>query len=359
MTQENPTAGNSGASIEDRLVAYLSEPEEQQPKEHAETAEPVKVAEAHVPETKTQSEEPKEGDHSEDDGPQVSTADLAKMFGVDESVLDVDEDGTLRIKGKIDGKESPAKLSDLLKDYQIRGHAENKARDAAEVERRANARMQEVENHAQARLQNVEALTSLAKQDLMQEFQSIPWAQLEQQNAGQAALLKQKFQERANRLNGVEQYVGQQKQAHMMNLDNQRKQVVMQESEKLAEAIPEWKDAEVRQKETQEIWKLAAAKGVPPEILTILSDGLTTPYGVVPPSAGLIAIIRAGLMQQKQQESKPLIENKVRSAPRIVKPGQGALSTKETRTRDLKQSVQKSGGKHGSLEAYLIATGKV
>jgi hypothetical protein len=358
LTQENPTAGNSGASIEDRLVAYLSdEPREQQPKEQP--AEPVKAETAEVPETQTQSEQPKEGDQSEDDGPQVSTADLAKMFGVDESVLDVDADGTLSIKGKIDGKETPAKLADLLKDYQIRGHAENKAREAAEVERRAQARMQEVEQHAQARLQNVEALTSLAKQDLMQEFQSINWQALEQQDAGQAALLKQKFQERANRLNGVEQYVGQQKQAHMANMDNHRKQVVMQEAGKLAEVIPEWKDAEVRQKETQEIWKLAAAKGVPPEILSILSDGLTTPFGVVPPSAGLIAIIRAGLMQQKLQESKPQIENKVRQAPKIVKPGQAPQSTKETRARDLKQSVQKSGGKHGSLEAYLIATGKV
>jgi hypothetical protein len=144
-----------------------------------------------------------------------------------------------------------------------------------------------------------------------------------------------------------------------MNMDNHRKQVVQQEHEKLAQVIPEWKDAEVRSKETQEIWKLAQAKGVPPEILSILSDGLTTPVGVIPPSAGLIAILRAGLLQQKQQEAKPLIENKVRQAPKLVKPGQATQNGKETRLADLKQSVRKSGGKNGSLEEYLIRAGKV
>jgi hypothetical protein len=356
LDQENPTTGDSGASIEDRLVAYLSAGEEPEKTQEAKPSQEAKTSE---PAEQTQSEEPKEGVQEEESQPQVSTTDLAKLLGIDESMLDVDDDGSLKIKAKIDGQETPAKLADLLKDYQIRGHAENESRKAAEARKAADARMQEVEQQAQARLQNVEALTGLAKQDLMQEFQSINWNQLEAQDPGQAALLKQKFQERANRLDGVQNYVQQQKQAHLMNMDNHRKQVVQQEHEKLAQVIPEWKDAEVRSKETQEIWKLAQAKGVPPEILSILSDGLTTPVGVIPPSAGLIAILRAGLLQQKQQEAKPLIENKVRQAPKLVKPGQATQNGKETRLADLKQSVRKSGGKNGSLEEYLIRAGKV
>jgi hypothetical protein len=43
------------------------------------------------------------------------------------------------------------------------------------------------------------------------------------------------------------------------------------------------------------------------------------------------------MLYERQQAQKPMVENKVRLAPKIVKPGAVALDTKETRLSDLKQ----------------------
>jgi hypothetical protein len=358
LDQENATS-TGGASIEDRLVSYLSAGEKpQEPKEPPQGD--VKAEADTTPDTAEQGQrDTDDGGNEPSDEPQVTTSDLAKILGIDESALDVDDDGAIKLKTKIDGAEGTAKLADLLKSYQLEGHVNKRSMEIAEREKALQTRAQEVEQQAQQRLQNVESLNNVAKQELLQEYQSINWQALEQQDAGQAALLKQKFQERMNRLQGVEQYIGQERQKHFAKLDGDRQRMVSEESQKLVDAIPEWKDAQVRDKEINEIVRLAESKGVPSHLLSILSQGLVTPQGVIPPSAGLIAIIRDGLKQRELQQSKPAIENKVRLAPKIVKPGQAKTDTKAEQLRSLKQNVIKSGGKNGSIEEFLIRTGKV
>ena len=68
--------------------------------------------------------------------------------------------------------------------------------------------------------------------------------------------------------------------------------------------------------------------------------------------------MRKAMLYDKLQAKKPAIEQKVREAPKIVKPGGANISSQEQTLRNLKTQVRASGGKRGIAE-YLLATGKV
>jgi hypothetical protein len=64
------------------------------------------------------------------------------------------------------------------------------------------------------------------------------------------------------------------------------------------------------------------------------------------------------MLFDKLQTSKTVIENKVRTAPKLVKPGQAEQTTQAQTAKNLRQNVIKSGGKQDSIAQYLLATGK-
>lgn len=344
MEEQNPTPGNEGASTLDRLERYL--------------------AASDTPDTPKQDDQPQGQDKpadgaasddvdSENDGndkatePQLSTSDLAKYLGIDEAALDLDEDGTVKLKTKVDGVEGAAKLQDLLKSYQLQEHVDKKSREASEREKALTVRQQEVEQHVAKRLEYAENLVNVAAQDMMREFQSINWPELEQINPGHAALLRQKFNDRQAQLRQVHEQVEQNKQQMQYKAVESHRENIAKEAQKLTQMIPEWSDPAVVQKESQEIRQWALKNGFEQQELDTLIG------------ARHVAVLRAAMLNDKLRQSKPVIENRVRTAPKLVKPGQAPTDTAEAQVRSLKQSVVKSGGKNGSLEAFLLKTGRV
>ncbi len=340
-TEEKPTPGNEGASIEDRLEAYLSaqEPAAQEDKQPVAEAKPADSAEQ-------KSEEPDDGAPDEADQPQLSLTDLAKILGADESTLDVDEDGSPKFKLKIDGKEVAPKLADLIRSYQTQGHVDNKSREIAEQEKAIKARQAEVEQQVAQRLQFVENLTNVASQQLMAEFQSVDWKTLEQQDHGTAALYRQKFQDRQSQLMGVYQNIQREKAEGEQKSQREKHEALAREAERLPQLIPEWKDAAVASKERAEIRDWALKNGYEPAEVDSISK------------ANQVAALRKAMLADRLSATKPALEAKVRAAPKLVKPGQAApQNSNATRLQDLKANVTKTGGKNGTLEAYLLARG--
>lgn len=328
MTEEKPTPSNGGASIEDRLAQYLTA--QDAPATEKQEPPPADNAEK-------QSVKP-EGDGEEQDaGPQITTSDLAKLLGIDETALDLDEDGTVKLKTKVDGKEGAAKLAEVLKSYQLQEHVDRKSRDAAEKEKALQARQQEAEQQYAQRLQYAENLAKVSYQQLMAEFQSVDWKTLEQSDPGAAALYRQKFQERQASLAGVFQTIQSERTQDQQKAESR-------ERAKLPELIPEWKDGAVAERERQEILSWLPKSGLDPTELDMNK-------------ASTIALVRKVMLADKLASQKPAIEAKVRQAPKLVKPGQPQGNTEATRLQDLKANVTKTGGKKGSLEAYLIAAG--
>lgn len=353
MTEEKPTPGNEGASIEDRLVSFLSaekQPDPQPKAEEASKAAPEPETQAETPEPdKPDSDAPDEGSQ-----PQLTTSDLAKVLGIDEEALIVNDDGSISVKSKIDGKEVAPKFADLIKSYQVQGHADNKSREVAERERALQARQQEVEQEFQQRLRHAEQLANIAAADLMREYQSIDWNALEAHpDRGAVADLKLKFQERGVKIRNVLQSITQQNQQDEAQKKHRAEQKAAKETERVAQLIPEWTKPDTYYKESAEILELAQKRGVTGEALEAITKGEFF-------DAGLLSLVRDALLYSKLQTSKVAVENKVRTAPKIVKPGQSAqVDAKTENLRNLKAQVSKTGGKNGTLEAFLIASGKV
>lgn len=348
MDQENPTTGDSGASITDRLERFLAAddaPDQPNQAPATQEAQPDETA-------ATEPVKPVEGVAEEVEQPQISTSVLAKFLGIEESMLDVGEDGSPIFKTKIDGQEVPAKFADFLKDYQIRGHAENKAREAAEAHKALEAKTREAEQHLAQRFQQAEELLKLAANDLLSEYQGIDWKALEQHpDQGAVAALKIKYRERgemiASRLQGVNQQKAQFQEKSKAEAEAARQEIIKRESVELQRRIPEWKDPVVRSREDAEMAQWARNKGFTDEEM----GGFLLAHH--------IEVMRDAWQWNKQQQSKPAIENKVRTAPKLAKPGQAAPTGKAQQLQGLKSEVRKSGGKNGSLEAYLLASGKV
>jgi hypothetical protein len=160
-------------------------------------------------------------------------------------------------------------------------------------------------------------------------------------------LMLQEFQGRQAELRGVFQNIEQNKANLQQKSAQQHRDMLQKEAERLPQVIPEWKDQATASKEQREIREWAMKQGFQAQELDSVA------------MASHVAVMRKAMLFDKLQSAKPAIENKVRLAPKLVKPGQPAQNSKETELRNLKQAVRKSGGKHGSVAAYLLATGKV
>lgn len=335
--EQNPTPDTGGASTLDpldrleKLLSAESGSDNDQPETEDQSADDVTP----------------DGDGQQAEEPQITTSDLAKFLGLEDGVLDLDEDGTVKLKTKVDGVEGTAKLQDLIKSYQLQEHVDKRAREAAEREKALQTRQQEVEQQFTQRIQYAEKLADIATNQLLQDFQSIDWRALEMQDAGQAALLKQKFQERQAQLQGVYYNIEQDKVKQQQTAAQERQKLLQAESAKLPQVVPEWKDEGKRAQEMREIRDWAVKQGFDAQEVDSI------------PYANYFGVMRKAMLYDKLQQSKPAIENKVRKAPVIVKPGQPQQDSQVKALQNLKLAVKKSGGKGGTIEELLIRSGKV
>lgn len=331
--EQNPTPGNEGASTLDpleRIERMLSA--EDGPGENDQETDPASDVDPGA-----------DGQQSQE--PQLSTSDLAKLLKLDDGALDLDEEGNAVFKTKVDGVEGAAKLQDLIKSYQLQEHVDRKSREASEREKAIQAKQQEVEQLVAQRVQYAEGLANVAAKQLLSEYQSIDWKALEQQDPGTAALWRQKFQEKQAELRGVFHNIQQEKANSTQKAEAEKLDALRREAERLPMLIPEWKDATVAQKEQREIRDWALKAGYEPAEI----DGITRAHHV--------AVLRKAMLADRISEKKVETENRVRKAPVLVKPGQPQQNSEAMKMQNLRQSVKKSGGKNGSLEALLIAKG--
>lgn len=349
MTTENPT-GDAGASTLGRIEQYLaaSEGETTQPQQ-AQPEPPKEDIDPPAEETpEAVAEEPAGDDSESSEEPQISLSDVAKYLGVDESALDVSEDGAILVKTKIDGKEGAAKFDELLKSYQVQGHADAKAREAAEQAKALQERVSQFEEYAKTEAQKFAQLANVAQQELMRDAAAINWDEMARNDPAGYVQKQHEFQQRQARVQQMIQQA-QQTQTHWQQVTQQRQDAALKaEYARMVQLIPEWGDDKARAAGTAEMGEWLTKQGVNPQWMGNLTD------------AAVVKLLRSAMLAEKSSDQKSLAEKKVRTAPKLVKPGQSQDPKQRAQSaiRDLKQTIQKSGGRTGIAE-YLMATGKV
>jgi hypothetical protein len=368
MSDTQPTSSDGDASNSDpidRIDAWLAAQDgdsteqttDDDPQGDDEGGEPKNAA--------TPPDNPAKDAPAKDAEPQITTAQLAAFLGVDEADIDVDADGTPVFRNKIDGKESTAKFADIRKSYQQQGHAENQMREAAAIKAEAQRKVQEADQAIAARhqqfqqsLQDVHNLTAVAQAELQREFNAVPWDQLRQADPAEFAARRQEFNDRNARIQAVFQNLNQRHQQaqQAQQWQWQQQQQAQSEAEQAAlaseagrvtELIPEWKNDATAQKEVKEIREWALKEGYSADEL----NGMR--------KAHQVKAIRMAWQQATLREARPAVENKVRAAPKLVKPGQAPQTDGNTAMlKDLKQRSRATGGDGTkAAAAWLIAKG--
>lgn len=347
-------ATQQGASVHERLEALLAADEApvseatDEPNEALEADETAVESEEEAAEQDDAAEtEEASEDAQEGDEPHIELSHLAEYLGIDEDRLAVDDDGKVYVKTKVDGEEGRAKLNDLIKSYQLEGHLNKRNMEVAEQQKALQAKQAELEQQAQARLQQLEDLTKLAYQELQQEYQAVNWAELERDDPAMYATMQLKFQQRQNRLQQAHQQMQQERAQLQQTQQEAYQRHLREESQRLLQAIPEWADEAVAKKERGEIRSFALEAGFKAEEVDNIADHR------------VVKLLRDAMRYRQLQQSKPEVTKKVKTAPKLVRPGQ-ASSPQERQAQGmskLKSTIRKSGGKEG-IAAYLLATGK-
>lgn len=335
---QQPTPDQGDASPIDRIQALLDGDTPQD--------------ESEVPEQEPQGDEPEEqpqdgAEEQESEQPEYQLSDVAKLLGADESTLDVDEDGSVLVKTKIDGEEGKVKFADLLKSYQLQGHVDKQVREAAEIRKQAIEQAQAVQQQIQVQQAIVGKLAEIkAVEAEYQQYQNINLDLLIEQDSVQALKVQQRMrtlQERHAALNSEANQAAnfvQQQQAQVSHA------ALQQEAQALMTALPEWKDSSKAEAEKKAIKADLKARGYTDRDIEALSDHKA------------VLLARDAMLYRQMKAGAPAIEKQVRAAPRIAKPGTPAQRSPRTEVQKIKQQVRNGGGK-AAFENYLLATGKI
>ena len=341
METESSTS-DGGESTLDRLEAMLSADDAPQ----KEPSEPLTEAQADEPDA---TDEPETVDADDKDGEtpnEYQLADVAKLLGADESSLDVDADGSITVKTKIDGAEGKVKFSDLIKSYQLQGHVDKQVREAAEVRKQAQEYVQQVQQQTQAQQAVIGKIAEAkAIETQLAQYQGINWNALEDSDPVQAMKLqrqlgelKQAYQAKVTDINQTQSYIQQQQsQQTAASLETER--------QALMNACPEWNSEAVATKEKQAIAADLKARGYSERDIQGLSDHKA------------VLLARDAMLYRQQKAANQTAEKQVRQAPKIIKPGTSAPRNTNA-IQKIHQEVRRSGSRQSTID-YLLATGKV
>lgn len=351
MSVDNPTA-DGGASVTERIEKILAGSE---PKQEQRDIPQAAQGQESAPETPEVESEAPEGDEPEQsDETQLSLSDVAKILGVEESALDVDEDGTVKVKTKIDGKEGAAKFQELLKSYQLQGHVDARAREAAEMHRQAQERVQQFEAFAQSKAQEFATIYGAAEKLFVEEFGGINWDDLAKNDPIGYVEKQHAYNAKMQKLSQIGQAANQERQNFIQQQEYRKQQKLASEMERLSTLVPEWKDEAVANTETKQLVSWLQSIGAHQETIAAIHASEFA-------DAALIKALRIGMLADANKSKAAVLQKMVKAAPKLVRPGQSlnAAERNAETVKGLRQNLRKSGGSRDSFADLLMATGKV
>ncbi len=234
-----------------------------------------------------------------DESQDLTTDDLAGYLGIESDKLTVNDDGEVMIRTKVDGKEGSAKLDDLVKSYQLEGHLNGKSMEVSEQKKALDARQAELEGNYKGKLEQAENLVKLAYSELTKEYEGVNWDELEIDDPTEYTIKALKFQKRTQALEKAYNELTTSKPT----VDKGK------EIEALLGKIPEWSDESKADNEYRKVTDYASTQGYTPKEVSNFSDHR------------LIVLARKAMMFDELQKGKTSVKEKIKKAPKIVRPG--------------------------------------
>jgi hypothetical protein len=327
----NPNAGSEGTSAPDPvdLISGLLEREDtptERPRDRTgkfASQQPAQPEPEEIPEPGPE-EPPVEGDDEDGETPEQPETPEA-------------EPETFTVK--VDGKEVAVTRDELLNGYQRQADYSRKTMELAQQRQAAEAEFQRVaaeRQHYATQLDQVAAVlqASLPPRPPMEMRDADP---IGYQNA------KEDWEIRVGQLQAVLSERNQAQQQQQQHFAQMQQQSLAQARERLVEMLPEWKRPEVAKAEQPKIAEHLRAIGYADHEIAAAAD----------PRAVLMA--RESMLYRQLMASKPSVQNRLATAPRMVKPG--AAGPAPDQKKAVISNVKRSGGKDMDAIARLIELG--
>lgn len=238
----------------------------------------------------------------------------------------------LKVTEKVNGKEVEVALSDALAT-----HRKVAAGDAylADAKEKALATMEIANQEKETVASTAVALNALlqeAQQHLEGDMTEENWARLRREDPAEYSARKEEIRERRAKIDDMRQRAAEAYASSTTQLNEQQKarlaQRLPEEREIFMEMVPEWNDAEVAQRESQEITEYLQAKGHSPEEIEVAAY-----------NGKLLAYVRNSMLFERGQQKIATAKKKVRKIPKVMKPGKSAEKQKPTVGADDRVSI--------------------
>jgi hypothetical protein len=231
---------------------------------------------------------------------------------------------------RIDGKEEQVPEHELIAGYQRQSDYTRKTQAIAS-ERKALE--QEAGKARQERSEYAELLPQLRKALETVMGKEPNWEELRAKDPAQAAIAKQRWDERVQKMHAIRQEEERVRQQEMTERQNHAQQIIREEDDKTLKLIPHWTKPEVKQKEEAAITKMLTDLG--------FKEDETKIYDSRARKIAWMAMKYLAISAKK-----PELRQKIAAAP-TVKPGNG---TQKPRQQTNLQQAQKRLGKTGSIK---------
>jgi len=287
----------------------------------------------------------------EEPGTEYNLSDFAQILGVDESALDIDDDGNVVFNKKIDGKPSKAKLADLIKIEQTWEAAEKRLTEAKE---KSKAMLQEATMQSEKIQENFAVAATLIQtieESLNKETKSVDWAKLREDDPAEYSARQLELGEKRKSIEKMKQDARDQYQRSVNQNQEQSQQAMQQhlikEQEILLQKLPEWKSDDVAKTEKSKIADYLIKEGFAQEDLAHATDHR------------LIIMARKAMLYEQGQDKNKVLEKKVLRVPKVIKPG-SPKPTEQINSEKLEKlrARMKQTGKESDALAYFKASRK-
>lgn len=254
--------------------------------------------------------EPEADDETDADDAQSEEAQPKSLKELADAIgWDIDKMSDLELPVKIDGKEGTARLRDLVKSYQLDGHINQKLQSFDNDRKSWETKRAEGDKQIVDRLLRLDAGVQTLERALEGEFNSIDWQKLANENPTEYNSKWVQYQGRYKVLTDIAAQIGQE-QKQFQDAQQAKAQEYFAEQKKLLEAkVPEWTDTTRRQKDKADIVEYLKTYGLSKEEFESVSDHR------------MLLVVRDALSWNKLQKAKPGTLNKVKAAPKLLKPG--------------------------------------
>ena len=328
LAMDAPEPSDDAESTEETPEEEVEETEESDELENSEETEESDDEPA---------EETEESDSPESDEVASYTADMTESLKEGREHYD-----KIKVPIKVNGVESEATLTELVRDFQLNGNLDQKTKSLASEKAALDEEISTQRVKYSEALSNAASLVNQLEQQLVQSAEDIDWKDLRENDPAEFSAKKQELLERQQQFQNAKGKIAQE---HQEKLAEHFENVISRESSALIEDFPEWADEKVGSTEKMKVREYLINEGFTPLEVdgSVDKDGNIISAGIVDHRA--IKLAYKAMMHDAGDKKVDITKKRVRKLPKVAKPGKPSSKAEKNAVRSKRQRgrLKKSG----------------